>query len=76
MGYGLSRARIAGPPVAHIKRCSPETLSYDGDSIAAHPRRYGQSRNGLAGLDDFAEGLAVGIFTDEAWVDDVPCITR
>jgi hypothetical protein len=30
----------------------------------------------LTGLDDFTEGFAVGIFTDEAWVENVPCVTR
>jgi hypothetical protein len=33
-------------------------------------------RNDLTGLDHFAEGLAVGIFTDETWVEYVPRITR
>jgi len=36
----------------------------------------GHGRNDLTGLDHFAEGLAVGIFTDEAWVEYVPRVTR
>jgi hypothetical protein len=32
--------------------------------------------NDLTGLDHFAEGLAVGILTDEPGVDYVPRITR
>jgi hypothetical protein len=40
-------------------------------------RGLGHRRNALStGLDHFAEGLAVGIFTDEAWVEDVPSVTR
>jgi hypothetical protein len=27
-------------------------------------------------FDEVAEGLAVGIFTDEAWVENVPRVTR
>jgi len=36
----------------------------------------GRRRNNLTGLDHFAEGLAIGIFTDEAWVEYMPVITR
>ena len=36
----------------------------------------GHRRNDLIVLDDFAEGLAVGIFTDETWVENVPRVTR
>jgi hypothetical protein len=36
----------------------------------------GHGRNDLTSLDHFAEGLAVGVFTDEAWVENVPCVTR
>jgi hypothetical protein len=36
----------------------------------------GGGRNGLTSLDHFAERLAVGIFTDEAWVENVPRVTR
>ena len=36
----------------------------------------GHGRTDLTGLDHFAEGLAVGIFTDEAWVENVPRVTR
>jgi hypothetical protein len=32
-------------------------------------------RDGLAGLNYFAESLAVGILTDEAWVENVPSVT-
>jgi hypothetical protein len=51
------------------------------DALLSIPTRpdagdMGQRRNGLAGLDHFAEALALGIFTDEARVEDVPRITR
>lgn len=36
----------------------------------------GHGRKDLTGLDHFAEGLTVGIFTDEAWVENVPRVTR
>jgi|BarGraNGADG00212_1021973.scaffolds.fasta_scaffold09141_3 hypothetical protein len=36
----------------------------------------GYRRNDLTGLNHFAEGLAVGILTDEAWVENVPRVTR
>jgi hypothetical protein len=36
----------------------------------------GHGRNDLTSLDHFAEGLAVGIFTNEAWVENVPRVTR
>ena len=36
----------------------------------------GHGRDDLTDLDHFAEGLAVGIFTNEAWVENVPRVTR
>lgn len=36
----------------------------------------GRGWNVLISLDHFAEGLAVGIFTDEAWVENVPRVAR
>jgi hypothetical protein len=36
----------------------------------------GQGPNDLTSLDHFAESLAVGILTDEAWVENVPGVTR
>ena len=36
-------------------------------AVAPNPGGMGQGRNDLI-LDHFAEGLAIGIFTDEAWV--------
>ena len=36
----------------------------------------GHGPNDLTSLDHFAEGFAVGIFTDEAWVENVPRVTR
>jgi len=38
--------------------------------------RMGQGGKCLAGPDHFAERLAIGIFTDEAWVEYVSLITR
>jgi hypothetical protein len=51
------------PQVAGWPRCEPAI----GDS---------HDRNDLTSLDHFPEGLAVGIFTDEAWVKNVPRVTR
>jgi hypothetical protein len=36
----------------------------------------GRGRNDLTSLDHFAEGLAVGILTDEAGVENVPRVAR
>ena len=36
----------------------------------------GHGRSDLTVFDHFAECLAVGIFTDEAWLENVSCITR
>jgi len=45
--------------------------------IAPQPGdRVRHGRNDLTSLDLFAEGLAVGIFTDEAWVENVSRVTR
>ena len=46
-------------------------LALGGLGHAAN-RWYGHERNDLTGLNHFAEGLAGGIFTDEAWVENVP----
>jgi hypothetical protein len=35
----------------------------------------GHGRNNLTSLDYFAEGLTVGIFADEAWVENVSRVT-
>jgi hypothetical protein len=45
-------------------------------TVAPQTGVLGQGKNDLTDLDNFAEGLAVGIFTDEAWVENVSCITR
>jgi hypothetical protein len=36
----------------------------------------GHRRNVLVSLDHFSEGLAVGIFTDEAWIENVSRVAR
>jgi len=42
----------------------------------AHFREMGQGRRDLTGLDYFTESLAVGVLTDEAWVEYMSRITR
>jgi hypothetical protein len=58
------------------RRPSRMTGQQRRSELSYHRSDTGHGRNDLTSLDHFAESLAVGIFTDESWVENVPRVTR
>ena len=57
------------------RRCHHSDFGIRRKRTCGSPGVWGHRRNYLT-LDHFGEGLAIGIFADEPWVENEPRVTR